>query len=67
MAVERWYDFPEFGGFLGNVGCHPLPLCGALLKAADDETEIAADHHSHYKELGDMNHDHANSDLARTP
>jgi len=19
-AVERWYDFPEFGGYLGNVG-----------------------------------------------
>ncbi len=20
LAVERWYDFPEFGGYLGNVG-----------------------------------------------
>jgi hypothetical protein len=20
MAVKRWYDFPEFGGYLGNVG-----------------------------------------------
>ncbi len=20
LAVERWYDFPEFGGYPGNVG-----------------------------------------------
>ncbi len=20
LAVVRWYDFPEFGGYLGNVG-----------------------------------------------
>ena len=20
LAVEQWYDFPEFGGYLGNVG-----------------------------------------------
>ncbi len=20
LAVERWYDFPEFGVYLGNVG-----------------------------------------------
>ncbi len=20
LAVERWYDFPEFGDYLGNVG-----------------------------------------------
>ncbi len=20
LAVERWYDVPEFGGYLGNVG-----------------------------------------------
>ncbi len=20
LVVERWYDFPEFGGYLGNVG-----------------------------------------------
>jgi len=20
LAVERWHDFPEFGGYLGNVG-----------------------------------------------
>ena len=20
LAVERWYDFHEFGGYLGNVG-----------------------------------------------
>jgi len=20
LAGERWYDFPEFGGYLGNVG-----------------------------------------------
>ncbi len=20
LAVERWYDFAEFGGYLGNVG-----------------------------------------------
>ncbi len=20
LAVERWYDFPEFGRYLGNVG-----------------------------------------------
>ncbi len=20
LAVERWYDFPEFAGYLGNVG-----------------------------------------------
>ncbi len=20
LAVERWYNFPEFGGYLGNVG-----------------------------------------------
>jgi hypothetical protein len=20
LAVERWYIFPEFGGYLGNVG-----------------------------------------------
>ncbi len=20
LTVERWYDFPEFGGYLGNVG-----------------------------------------------
>ncbi len=20
LAVGRWYDFPEFGGYLGNVG-----------------------------------------------
>ena len=20
LAVERWYDFPEFGGYLGNIG-----------------------------------------------
>ena len=23
LAVERWYDFPEFGGYLGNVGLRP--------------------------------------------
>ncbi len=22
LAVERWYDVPEFGGYLGNVGSH---------------------------------------------
>jgi len=22
LAVERWYDFPVFGGYLGNVGLH---------------------------------------------
>ncbi len=37
------------------------------LKATGDETEIAVDHHSHYTELGNMNHDYANTDLARTP
>jgi hypothetical protein len=20
LAVDQWYDFPEFGGYLGNVG-----------------------------------------------
>ena len=24
-AVERWYDFPEFGGYLGNVGLRQPP------------------------------------------
>ena len=24
LVVERWYDFPEFGGYLGNVGYAPL-------------------------------------------
>ncbi len=24
-AVERWYSFPEFGGYLGNVRC--IPRC----------------------------------------
>jgi hypothetical protein len=42
-------------------------LYGAILKASGDETEIAVDHHSHESELGDMNHDQANTDLARTP
>ena len=22
LAVERWYDFPEFGDYLGNVGLY---------------------------------------------
>jgi hypothetical protein len=21
LAVGQWYDFPEFGGYLGKVGC----------------------------------------------
>ena len=25
VAVERWYDFPEFGGYLGNVGISVRP------------------------------------------
>jgi hypothetical protein len=34
LAVERWYDFPEFGGYLGNValtlyGRHIHPLSEA--------------------------------------
>ena len=37
------------------------------LKAGGDGTKIAVDHHSHYTEPGEMNHDHANTDLARTP
>ncbi len=24
LVVERWYDFPEFGGYLGNVGLDPV-------------------------------------------
>ena len=24
MAGERWYDFPEFGGYLGNVGLNVI-------------------------------------------
>jgi hypothetical protein len=29
LAVERWFDFPEFGGYLGNVGLEcPCPSLG---------------------------------------
>ncbi len=24
LAVERWYDFPEFGGYQGNVGLEAM-------------------------------------------
>ncbi len=35
LALERWYDFPEFGSYLGNVGlkeCPPrvIPCCSGL-------------------------------------
>ncbi len=26
LAVERWYDFPEFGSYLGNVGDNLVAL-----------------------------------------
>ncbi len=25
QAVDQWYDFPEFGGYLGNVGLSLIP------------------------------------------
>jgi hypothetical protein len=31
-AVERWHNFPEFGGYLGNVGLEcPCPSLGNLM------------------------------------
>ena len=38
LAVERWYDFPEFGGYLGNVG---WALLFDLNKAAKERVEAA--------------------------
>ncbi len=37
LAVERWYDFPEFGGYLGNVGLNRISgrdrLAGVVVPA----------------------------------
>ncbi len=32
LAVERWYDFPEFGGYLGNVGLSLPRLMGTTVE-----------------------------------
>ena len=42
LAVERWYNFPEFGGYLGNVGLIKIAHFPAL--ARHQEQEYADDH-----------------------
>ncbi len=32
LAVERWYDFPEFGGYLGNFGLSLPRLLGTTVE-----------------------------------
>ena len=29
LVVELWYDFPEFGGYLGNVDVDSMSFCPA--------------------------------------
>ena len=40
LAVERWYDFPQFGGYLGNIGLYLCPTIGGHLSS---RTSLIAD------------------------
>ncbi len=31
LAVDQWYDFPDFGGYLGNVGSWPCNMGGITI------------------------------------
>ncbi len=47
LAVERRYDFPEFGGYLGNVGSYLVDTCrDVVVSRSSHGEEVGADNYS---------------------
>ena len=62
LMVERWYDFPEFGGYLGNVGSgcsncgYPFAWCSSASWVCNTRT-LTAPGERHLPQLFNIDQD----------